>query len=135
MLDPFKFDEFTKAYMECLLWSTTDGSNDQGGEPLDSNYDFTDFSQEALETIEADCRKFQHEHYGAISNEVNCTHIGDYPVLEYAGHDFWLTRNGHGAGFWDGDWPEVGEYLTQVCSLEYPEQNPYVGVNGKIYLL
>lgn len=21
-----------------------------------------------------------------------------------AGHDLWLTRNGHGAGFWDGDW-------------------------------
>lgn len=24
-----------------------------------------------------------------------------------AGHDLWLTRNRHGAGFWDGDWPAV----------------------------
>lgn len=33
-----------------------------------------------------------------------------------AGHDFHLTRNGHGAGFWDGDWPDgIGKYLTRQC--------------------
>lgn len=32
---------------------------------------------------------------------------------ERAGHDFFLTRNRHGAGFWDGDWPKrLGEQLT-----------------------
>lgn len=32
---------------------------------------------------------------------------------ERAGHDLWLTRNGHGVGFWDGDWPEpLAEILT-----------------------
>jgi hypothetical protein len=30
------------------------------------------------------------------------------------GHDFWLTRNGTGAGFWDGDWFE-GEKLTEAA--------------------
>lgn len=25
------------------------------------------------------------------------------------GHDFWLTRNHHGAGFWDGDYTEQQE--------------------------
>ena len=29
------------------------------------------------------------------------------------GHDFWLTRQGHGAGFWDGDYSEeLGKRLT-----------------------
>jgi hypothetical protein len=28
-----------------------------------------------------------------------------FPAYALAGHDFALTRNGHGAGFWDGDWP------------------------------
>ena len=30
------------------------------------------------------------------------------------GHDFWLTRNGHGAGFWDGDYGDYGDAITQV---------------------
>jgi hypothetical protein len=31
-----------------------------------------------------------------------------------AGSDFHLTRNGHGAGFWDGDWEENGDKLTEL---------------------
>lgn len=31
------------------------------------------------------------------------------------GRDLWLTRNNHGAGFWDGDWPETGDQLTQIA--------------------
>ena len=30
-----------------------------------------------------------------------------------AGHDFALTRNGHGAGFWDHDAGEAGDALTE----------------------
>jgi hypothetical protein len=41
-----------------------------------------------------------------------------------AGHDFQLTRNGHGAGFWDGDWKH-GDELTALaktfgtCSVQF----------------
>lgn len=34
---------------------------------------------------------------------------------EYAGHDFWLTRNGHGAGFWDRGLGELGDRLTAAA--------------------
>ena len=36
-----------------------------------------------------------------------------------AGTDFHFTRNGHGAGFWDGDWKEnnVGDAVTLLCEL------------------
>lgn len=38
---------------------------------------------------------------------------------EQAGHDFWLTRQGHGSGFWDRDddtWSEPArEALTAAC--------------------
>ena len=42
--------------------------------------------------------------------------IGD--AVEQAGHDFWLTRQGHGTGFWDR--PKVygtaaAERMTQAC--------------------
>lgn len=41
------------------------------------------------------------------------TAIAQYP--ERAGHDLWLTRNGHGAGFWDGDWDDtVADRLTEL---------------------
>jgi hypothetical protein len=48
-----------------------------------------------------------------------------HPVMEYAGHDFWLTRNHHGAGFWDGDWEQsAGEKLTALAE-SFGEFNLY----------
>ena len=43
--------------------------------------------------------------------------------IEKAGYDFWLTRNGHGAGFWDGDWPKYGEMFTKMAK-SFGEANP-----------
>ena len=43
-------------------------------------------------------------------------------VIAQAAHDFWLTRNGHGAGFWDGDWPIYGEMFTKI-SESFGEAN------------
>jgi hypothetical protein len=34
---------------------------------------------------------------------------------EQIGHDIWLTRGGHGAGFWDRDLPNAKE-LSEICS-------------------
>jgi hypothetical protein len=39
--------------------------------------------------------------------------------LDRAGHDFYLTHVGHGAGFWDGDWPKHGDELTALAE-EHP---------------
>ena len=48
-------------------------------------------------------------------------------------HDFWLTRNHHGAGFWDGDYPEiVGKVLTEI-SHAFEPVDLYVGDDGKVY--
>ena len=54
---------------------------------------------------------------------------------EQIGHDFWLTRNGHGAGFWDR--PEI--YGETECNTltEYAKtfgaKDTYVGDDGMIY--
>ena len=49
-------------------------------------------------------------------------------------HDFWLTRNRHGAGFWDGDYPEPE--ATQLTDLAHTfgECHLYVGDDNKLYL-
>jgi hypothetical protein len=87
-----KLDPFTRSYIETMLWSETGGPN--GDTPLDRNYDVNDFDPKTLKRIIADCEAFQKE----------CSDW--YDDSKRAGHDFWLTRVGHGAGFWDGDYPE-----------------------------
>lgn len=93
-------DDFTWAYIDAALWSSTD-DNDA---PLNANYGAADLAPETLERFISDCKAFQEAHGDRIAVD---------PAL--AGHDFWLTRNGHGAGFWDGDWPEHGDVLTEAC--------------------
>ena len=115
-------DSFTTAYVEAALWSSMDNADDQGGEPLDANYDIEDIAPEALASIHEDCEAFQRNHADDIGGE-----------LEQAGHDFWLTRNHHGAGFWEGDWQdEVGQRLTEACR-PYGSVDLYVGDDGLIY--
>lgn len=109
-------DTFTRAYLECALWSSTDGET-----ALDDSYGISDFTPEALVRAVEDCASFQ---------ERVSEHICDN--LELAGHDFWLTRNGHGAGFWDGDWPESSETLLTELAQSYGDCYLYVTDDGKI---
>jgi hypothetical protein len=115
-------DAFTTAYIEAALWSSMDNANDQGGEPLDANYGLEDVAPETLASIHEDCEAFQRDHADDIGGD-----------LERAGHDFWLARCGHGAGYWDGDWPdEVGKRLTDSAHV-YGSVDLYVGDDGLIY--
>ncbi len=111
-------DTFTRQYIATALWSSTDDSD----KPLDAKYGVSDLHPTTLIVMRVDCAKFQADHADDISADV-----------EGAGHDFWLTRNGHGAGFWDGDWADdVGERLTRA-SKAYGEVSLYVGDDGRIY--
>jgi len=115
-------DNFTKSYIATALWSSTDNSDASGGDPLDDNYGIDDLSPETLASLIADCQAFQQDHSKDIAG-----------YLEQAGHDFWLTRNGHGAGFWDGDWDDdIGEKLTKASDT-FGTVDLYVGDDGLIY--
>jgi hypothetical protein len=78
-----KEQTFIQAYFEAVDFTET-GEMDQPekGTELD-----TDFFRESV----IDCLAF----YSRIACYISDDNI------EQAGHDFWLTRNGHGAGFWD----------------------------------
>jgi len=52
---------------------------------------------------------------------------------EQIGHDFWLTRNGHGAGFWDRGLGDMGEKLTEIAK-SFGGCNAVLGDDGSIYL-
>ena len=93
---------------------------------MDANYGIDDIAPEALKTMKSDCDRFQEE-AGELLDEHTDPTMG--------AHDFWLTRNGHGAGFWDGDWPENGDALDSMVGpgTEFPEVDLYVGDDGLIY--
>lgn len=112
-------DEFTKSYVETALWST------------DEVFKLEDLAPETLTKMEDDCRRFQEE------NEADLTTFSHprYSASEMGGHDFWLTRNGHGAGFWDGDWREGVEDRLTEAARRFGECNLYAGDDGKIYAL
>ena len=118
-----ELDQFTRAYITCALWSSTDESNDSGGDPLDDNYDETDLSLKALKEMIGDCRDFQTCNFNDLLKL-----YADFPsaTMEQAGHDFWLTRNGHGAGFWDRGYGELGDKLTAACK-------PYGSCDLQVY--
>jgi hypothetical protein len=122
-------DFFRNAYVTAMLWSSTDESDEAGGEPLDENYGVEDFTVEGLQRIIRDCDQFL-EMPGV--NEAIYDTLADW---EQAGHDFWLTRCGHGAGFWDGDWPEPQATLLTDAAHAMGEQWVYVGDNGMLYIM
>ena len=122
-------DEFTTSYAETALWSTTD-MNEEGdmGESLDENYGLEDLAPETVKEMIEDCKDFQEANADLLERAYEATGNDE----AQAGHDFWLTRNGHGAGFWDGDWGDFGDELTEM-SKPHGEVNLYVGDDGKIY--
>lgn len=105
-------DDFTDAYIESALWTSTS----------DSEYTIDNISPETLEKMIADCKTFQEQVWNELSDD---------PAA--AGHDFWLTRNGHGAGFWDGDWPEPAATKLTELSKEFGEFDLYVGDDDMVH--
>lgn len=116
-----RLDSFTNAYFETALWSSTDESNDQGGDPLDENYNVEDIAPETRAKMIADCADFQDRYADLLTAAENID-------SERAGHNFWLSRNGHGAGFFDDDLDEL-----QEAAKSYGEFNLYVGDDGQIH--
>jgi hypothetical protein len=115
---------FLNAYITAALWSSMDNINPEtGGDPLDRNYDETDIYSGTLSQMAADCRDFQR------ANAELLAQAGDD---EQNGHDFWLTRNHHGVGFWDRGYPEeIGRALTDAAH-DYGSACLYVW-RGRVY--
>ncbi len=109
--------KFLESYIAAALWS----SLDENDEPMDSKYSSSDLAPATLELIQKECDEFQEKYWEDIKDN-----------LSLAGHDFWLTRNRHGAGFWDGEWnKDIGDKLTKAAH-EYKEVYLFVQ-DGLIY--
>lgn len=108
-------------YLVTALWSSSDDNDD----PMDGKYGVKDFTVAARQQAAKDCDAFV----------LACEEAGLGGALfqngyDEAGHDFWLTRNGHGAGFWDGDYGDDGDALTEIAK-RFREVNLYAN-RGKV---
>ena len=121
-------DPFIRGYPECAEWAGIDDSgawcekceefrDDQVECPGCGEWLYSDrenfeeslapkWSEETLKRVTAECEDFKSANASDLEGE----------DMGRAGHDFYLTRNRHGAGFWDGDYEkEKGERLTEAA--------------------
>jgi hypothetical protein len=128
-----ELDTFTRAYIETALWSSTDNADESGGEPLDQNYSADDIAPAALAQMAEDCAAFQRD------NAQDLEAVAEICDTSKAGHNFWLNRNGHGAGFWDeyfGDDADLRAAFTRLsdASKVYGSQDITVGDDGQLHV-
>ena len=109
------------AYFEAMLWS----SNDQDDNPLDKNYSISDISDKLRESSKKDLLSFVKKCEKECSEELE-EYISD-KGREKFGHDFWLSRNGHGAGFFDDGFNKL-----QKLANSFKEVDVYVTDDGEI---
>ncbi len=116
--------QFVTSYLETALWSSL---NDQG-EPLDALYDLsTDLGEGTVLRAEKDCREFLELAKPYLRDDVDLLHVA---------HDFALTRNRHGSGFWDDEkryGVSEANKLTELAQ-SFGECNLYVGDDSKLYI-
>jgi len=147
----------TVGYLEAILWSETvslpcvedelvDGCMDVDEDnilhgikectPLNDHFDWEDFTAEAIQKAESELNDFFAWMESQCLTEVTACYADDDTIA----YDFWLTRNGHGAGFWDGDYhPDkrcnvgLGLKLSDGAKA-FGEQHVWIDESGKLHL-
>ena len=120
-------DRDPKAAEICALWSSVDrdpkaADDDKDPDMVPVIFIHKEWSEEAEEAILVDCLRFCEVHMGILK---------DWEP-EQVGHSFFLSRNGHGAGFLD--FPDKGGRILQASARAYRSSQPYIGDDGKTYL-
>lgn len=98
-------DAVARAYVDCAIWSETDTDRPDcpgGAETWD------DVAPDDLAHIVEMVSSFVEDNASDI--------LASGMSAEQCGHDLWLTRNRHGAGFWDRGYPgPIGDRLTAAA--------------------
>jgi hypothetical protein len=115
------------SYIETALWSEMDWPSDDESEPTQSlseaGYSASSISVPAQIEIAEDVSAFVRVAWHILS-DVKPSDCGRL---------LWLTRNGHGTGFWDHDGIAHGSTLT-IIARTMGERNLYIGDNGRVHV-
>lgn len=150
--------DIMKGYITCALWTEEERLKEESNQGFEQEYDDMDNADEEnteldkLVKLQANMNKnfqsFSEEDIDANSliqayndiktfiSNVNPEYIKETlqeKGAEQLGHDIWLTRNRHGAGFFDHNYdPDMEKQLTMAAQA-LKEVNLYVGDDGVLY--
>lgn len=118
---PANFDTFRAAYLEAALMTATDGDEDNWSPNVD------DLAPSTAQAIADECAAF-------LTSAVNAGLLTD-EHLSQAGCDYLLTRNGHGAGYWDRPETYGEQQAAQLTTLADSTggRDLYRGDDGLVY--
>ncbi len=112
-------EDAVDAYLECALWASTDDD----GRPMDRIDNPLD------ESVRVAAERDLGEFYAAIRRAgIDRDDWSD----EQLGCDFWLSRNGHGAGFLDRGF--YSDDALQSLAKTFGQRDLYIGDDGKIHI-
>lgn len=111
--------EFVDAYLAAALWASAAKDEEQ----LDAKYTIEDFTQEAVDRAVQDANDFIRQNRLILKQAS--------PNKAQHGHDFFLTRNLHGAGFRDHGYGPIGERLANAARAFGPI-NAYADKDEKV---
>lgn len=124
LLEAVDTKTITRHYMAAVEWTEED------------ELDGASWSKEALRQAAKDVRAFVSKAKKQLALAAKETTLSSSKFWAQVGHDFWLTRNGHGAGFWDDpDYyggQDNADALSDIAG-KFGEVYAYVGDDGKAY--
>lgn len=129
------WDAFLSGYMSCAVWADVFDPNTF--DRSDGTYTPDDIAPDALSVMATDARDFYRANratLGAFCRHLSRGSLSLADAYNVAGHDLWLTRNGHGSGYWDAGAGRIGDYLSDMAR-PLGEQLLYVDDDGRLSIM
>lgn len=103
-------DAMTMGYIKAALFMTMD----EDDTPLDRHFTTDSVGPQVHTVAKEDCDEFRSENKILVSQALEQPGYSE----ERLGHDFWMTRNRHGTGFWDRDELAVTPAPSEIAKGE-----------------
>lgn len=132
-LQDWQVESFIRGYLEAALWSSTDTINQGSEEEEIVSLDGYRWASGEVEKLHYDCTHFIKNNFNICKQYASKIDTSSDDEWAYMGYDFWLTRNGHGAGFWDRGLGDLGTELTKAAKV-YGEVYVYLGDDELVYV-
>jgi hypothetical protein len=139
-----EMEDIIDGYVTALLWANAWQDSESEGEPelaegAHHEYDLSSFSESDQASIREDVEAFVVSNAEDIAEWVRrkCdgyTYSDTSELRDIArgvGHDFLLTRSGHGAGFWDRGMGELGDWLS-AAARPFGDTNVLITADGPV---
>jgi len=116
-IDNFNVNEILNSYLETAFWT------DEDIQPELKEKSFSDVDINSINQAKEDIKTFLQQAKKEATDELE-----KYDSSSI-GHNFWLSRNGHGAGFFDDYSDKLQEIAEKMETIHI-----YVGDDGKVYM-